>query len=60
MAEINLTAGSLRLQDFSGSDTFWLSVQYNDAVSERIEVRGMDNLYALQYLVNRAVRKLES
>ena len=56
---INLTAGSMRLQNFYESDTFRLSVQYNDVVSKVVEIRGVDELYALQYLVNRAVKKLE-
>lgn len=59
MGSINLTAGSMRLQNFSGSDTFQLSAEYNSAVTKEMDVRGVDELYALQYLVNRAVQKLE-
>lgn len=60
MNNIDLTAGSLQLSNYGDSDTFHLSVRYNDAVSKDIEIRGIDNLYALQYLVNRAIQKLKS
>lgn len=59
MSHINLTAGSLRLQNYLGSDTFQLTIQYNEVSAKAIDVRGVDGLYDLQYLVNRAVQKLE-
>ncbi len=60
MAEIDLTAGSMHFQSYSGMITFGLTVKYNDAVSVRVQLRGEDELYALQYLVDRAIKKLES
>ncbi len=60
MSEINLAAGSMRLRNYDrGSDTFTLSVEYSSSVNKAVDVRGVDELYALQYLVNRAVQKLE-
>ncbi len=59
MSEIKLSAGTLELLNCSCSDTFFLSVRYNTTVSNSIDIRGIDNLYALQYLVNRAIQKLE-
>ncbi len=56
---INLTAGSMRLRNYDRSDTFTLSVEYNGSVTKGVDIRGVDDLYALQYLVNRAIRKLE-
>ncbi len=57
---IDLTAGSLRLHNFEESDTFQLLVRYNHAVTKEIEIRGEDEIYALHYLVSRAIHKLES
>lgn len=58
MSRINLTAGALRLKSYDHSDTFLLSVEYNRSVIVTTEIRGVDNLYALQHLVNRAIQKL--
>ena len=56
---IDLTAGFMRLNNNAFSNTFVLAVRYNDAITERIEIRGKDELYALQYLINRTLQKLD-
>ena len=60
MSDITLTAGSFRLKKYNTSDTFVLSAQYNNVVTKELEIRGVDNLHALQYLVKRALQKIQS
>lgn len=59
MSHVDLRAGSMTLKKVHGSDTYDLTVRYNAATKTSVEIRGEDELYALQYLVNRAVMKME-
>ena len=57
--QINLTADGLRLHNYSGDSAFQITTLYNNMSNSAVDIRGPDELYALQYLVNRAIRKLE-
>ena len=55
---VDLTCGSLRL---TGRDSYYtLYCEYNQSETGSILIRGEDDLYALQFLINRAISKLEA
>lgn len=57
---INLSAGNITLKKSNGTDWVELEIAYNSSSKVAMTIKGEDELYALQYLVNRAVNKIEN